>query len=223
VPVNRGNKCVDADYITKTASIGHFVTALQVNLLKTRFNGFYLRRYNENQHAGTGRSKDVGSFFSRLFVWHEELSFSFFNDEWTSGRFLAIKASLNYGGMGFGRIFSRKGGNCGFVQGGGKGGEILFYPIETKKTTFFCWKVNRKTTSKFRRPCMQAVAARFRTHHLRVAFQDRATLRITMVCDGKQNSHQGRAAQNYSLTRNCVEKSRNWFWTFGLPVKSIWR
>ena len=52
------------DYITKTASIGHIAIALQANLLTTRFNSFHLRRHNKNQHAGTGRSKDLVNDFA---------------------------------------------------------------------------------------------------------------------------------------------------------------
>ena len=57
---------------------------------------------------------------------------------------MLLQSSAVRGGaatMGVGRIFSR-GGTCGFFQNlsmGAKSGEICFFPLETKKTTFFCW------------------------------------------------------------------------------------
>jgi len=62
--------------------------------------------------------------------------------------------------MGIGRIFSRWGGNSGFFQGQpkrflqeeAKSGEISFYLIETRKTTFFAKNLMIKCQiSKFRR------------------------------------------------------------------------
>jgi len=38
------------------------------------------------------------------------------------------------------RQHTSKGGTMGFFQVGTKSGESWFFPLETKKTTFFCWK-----------------------------------------------------------------------------------
>jgi len=80
------------------------------------------------------------------------------------------RAVARSAGMGVGKSFSR--GGSGFFQGfpkilpgGDKSGEIAFYALETKKTTFFAENLIGKCQyskfkegqgSPFRRPCMHA-------------------------------------------------------------------
>jgi len=67
--------------------------------------------------------------------------------------------------MGVGRIFSKgeivlfPGVTKRFFQGGAKRGEISFYPLETKRTTFFAKKYNRKMSHFKIQGCTKASTA----------------------------------------------------------------
>ena len=101
--------------------------------------------------------------YHRCFHCFTSFSWSLVPQIWL--KLLKWESRCNTPGMGVGSIFS-KGEPPGdfskiFPEGGGERGEISFFALETKKTTFFCWNFQNPggagpPCSSFRRPWRQA-------------------------------------------------------------------